>query len=126
MYEIAITRRFSAAHRLRNYKGKCENLHGHNYKVELAVHGKRLVNGMLIDFALLKQKLDTVIKKLDHQFINKIKPFTSTEPSAELIAEYIYNSMVDRLPKNVSISYVKVWESEDSYAMYTTSTDITA
>lgn len=120
MYEIGVIRRFSAAHRLRNYNGKCENLHGHNYKVELTVRGDTLVNGMLIDFALLKQKIDTIIKVLDHNYINEIEPFTQIEPSAENIAEYIYKALSARMPDMVFLSSVKVWESGDNWAIYRT------
>jgi 6-pyruvoyltetrahydropterin/6-carboxytetrahydropterin synthase len=118
MYEVAIIRRFSAAHRLLNYNGKCENLHGHNYKVEVALHGDKLVNGMLIDFSLLKQRLDTILKMLDHQYLNEIEPFSHTEPSAENIAQYIYNAISNSMPDKIDISYVKVWESDDSWALY--------
>lgn len=118
MYEVVIIRRFSAAHKLRNYNGKCENLHGHNYKIELAVKGNSLTNGMLIDFSLLKQKLDEIITTIDHKYLNEIKPFTDIEPSAELIAEYIYNSILHDISTNVKVSFVKVWESDDNYATY--------
>ncbi len=118
MYEIGVVRRFSAAHRLRNYNGKCENLHGHNYTVELTVHGESLVNGMLMDFALLKQKLDTVLKVLDHGYINEIAPFTEIEPSAENIAEYLYKALSVQISGMVRISSVKVWESDNNWAIY--------
>ncbi len=120
MYEIGVTRRFSAAHRLRDYNGKCENLHGHNYKVELTVYGDNLTNGMLIDFVLLKQKLDAIIKNLDHSYINEIDPFTKIEPSAENIAEYIYNALSVQISDKVYLSSVKVWESDDNWALYRT------
>ncbi len=120
MYEIGVIRRFSAAHRLRDYNGKCENLHGHNYKVELIVRGDNLMNGMLIDFVLLKQKLDAVIKTLDHSYINEIDPFTKIEPSAENIAEYIYNALSVQISDKVYLSSVKVWESDDNWALYRT------
>jgi 6-pyruvoyltetrahydropterin/6-carboxytetrahydropterin synthase len=120
MYEIGVIRRFSAAHRLRDYNGKCENLHGHNYKVELTVHGDNLTNGMLIDFVLLKQKLDAIIKNLDHSYINEIDPFTKIEPSAENIAEYIYNALSVQISDKVYLSSVKVWESDDNWALYRT------
>ncbi len=118
MYEVGITRRFSSAHRLRNYNGKCENLHGHNYRVEVVVYGDKLVNGMLIDFVLLKQKLDGIIKFLDHAYLNDIKPFTELEPSAENIAEYIYTTLSENFTGRVHLSCVKVWESDDNWALY--------
>ena len=118
MYEIGVRRRFSAAHRLRNYNGKCENLHGHNYTVELTVRGEGLVDGMLMDFAQLKQKLDSVLKILDHGYINDIAPFTEIEPSAENIAQYLSTSLSVQISGTVTISSVKVWESDDNWAIY--------
>ncbi len=118
MYEIGVIRRFSAAHRLRNYNGKCENLHGHNYKVEVAVQGNTLVNGMLIDFVVLKQKIDTIINALDHSYLNETEPFTKIEPSAENIAEYFYKALSAQMPGTVFLSSVTVWESDDNWAIY--------
>lgn len=118
MYEIGITRRFSSAHRLMNYNGRCENLHGHNYKVELVVYGDALVNGMLVDFALFKQKADEIIKSLDHAYLNEMEPFTKIEPSAENIAEYIYAALSRRFTDTIRLRYVKVWESDDTWAIY--------
>lgn len=120
MYEIGITRRFSSAHRLRNYHGKCENLHGHNYRVEVVVTGDTLVNGMLIDFVSLKQQVDAVIAPLDHACLNDIKPFTELEPSAENIAEYIYRSLAGSLKGTAGLRSVRVWESDDTWALYRT------
>ncbi len=119
MYEIGVTRRFSAAHRLRNYNGKCENLHGHNYKVEIAVRGDRLTDGLLMDFALLKKRIDAVIGGLDHTYLNEVEPFTKVEPSAENIAEYLYHALSSQLTGGVALSHVRVWESDDNWAIYT-------
>ena len=118
MYEIGVRRKFSAAHRLRNYNGKCENLHGHNYTVEMTVRGSDLVDGMLMDFAQLKLKLDSVLKILDHGYINDIAPFTEIEPSAENIAQYLYTSLAVQISGTAAISSVKVWESDDNWAIY--------
>ncbi len=118
MYEVGVVRRFSAAHRLRNYHGKCENLHGHNYTVELVVRGDRLENGMLMDFTLLKQRLDAILGRLDHGYLNEIDPFTGIEPSAENIAEYLFREMGPHLPDQVVLGSVKVWESPDNWAIY--------
>ncbi len=118
MYELGVVRRFSAAHRLRNYNGKCENLHGHNYTVEVVVQGDRLVDGMLVDFSLLKQRLDTLLGRLDHGYLNDIEPFTGIEPSAENIAEHLFRELGPHLPDHVSIVSVKVWETGDNWAVY--------
>jgi len=118
MYEIGITCGFSAAHRMRNYKGRCEALHGHNYKVELVVYGDTLVNGMLMDFVLLKQKANDIIKKMDHTYLNEIEPFTKQEPSVENIARHIYESLCAGLPNKVYPDHVKVWESDGNWALY--------
>ncbi len=120
MYELGITRRFSAAHRLVSYEGRCEALHGHNYRVEVVVQGDTLVNGLLIDFKLLKQKVDEVIKSLDHVYLNDLEPFKKSEPSAENIAAYIYTGVVRQLGDAVRIRQVKVWEADDTWALYRT------
>ncbi|MCL4557854.1 MAG: 6-carboxytetrahydropterin synthase [Deltaproteobacteria bacterium] len=120
MYEIGITRRFSSAHRLAHYNGKCEGLHGHNYKVEIVAYGSTLVDGMLIDFALFRQKVDEIIQAMDHVYLNEMGPFKESEPSAENIAEYIHTTISNRLGDAVHLKYVKVWESDDNWALYRT------
>ncbi len=120
MYEIGITRKFSSAHRLMHYNGKCEGLHGHNYKVEIVVYGDSLVNGMLIDFVLFKQKVDEIIKSMDHIYLNETEPFRSKDPSAENIAEYIYTELSHQFAGTIRLRYVKVWESDDNWALYRT------
>ncbi|MCD6220945.1 6-carboxytetrahydropterin synthase QueD, partial [bacterium] len=94
MYEIKIIDEFSAAHRLKNYKGKCENLHGHNWKVEVVISGEFLdKTGLLLDFGILKEKLNFVLKKLDHKNLNRISFFYRTNPTSENIAYYIFIKM---------------------------------
>jgi 6-pyruvoyltetrahydropterin/6-carboxytetrahydropterin synthase len=120
MYHASIQTQFSAAHLLRNYKGKCENLHGHNWKVEVTVSADILDEaGMAIDFTLLKQKTNDIIKQLDHQYLNEIPYFKNTNPSSENIAAYIFNLLKEKLgDTTVKLTKVSVWESENSMASY--------
>ena len=92
MYEVTVEADFSSGHYLRNYKGKCENPHGHNYKVRVTLAGATLDEaGLLLDFKLLKQVLRPVIDRIDHQMLNDLEPFTTLNPSAENIAKYFYD-----------------------------------
>ncbi|HXX35728.1 MAG TPA: 6-carboxytetrahydropterin synthase QueD, partial [Thermodesulfobacteriota bacterium] len=94
MYEITVISHFSGAHRLRYLHGKCEELHGHNWKVEVSVVSSRVgKDGLVIDFGILKQKLDKVLKSLDHTYLNDLPLFLGTEPSSEMIAKYIFDRM---------------------------------
>ncbi len=120
MYEVEITLSFSAAHRLRDYNGKCERLHGHNYKVQITAQapapGK---GGMVIDFLDLKNAAAPVLEKLDHQYLNDIRPFDEIEPSAENIAAYIFREISQQLEDRARILHrVSVWESDTSRACY--------
>ena len=105
---------------LRNYKGKCENLHDHNWKVEVTVSTETLDEaGMAIDFAELKRKTNSIIKQLDHQHLNEMEYFKNVNPSSENIAAYIFNLLNEKLEdKNVRLTNVSVWESENSKASY--------
>lgn len=120
MYEIKIYGEFSAAHMLKDYRGKCENLHGHNWKVELIVSGEFLDRiGLLIDFHVLKKKLNAVLKILDHKNLNQITFFKERNPSSENIAFFIYKKMEKLLRKYpVKIEKVVVWENEKQCASY--------
>ena len=113
---------FSAAHFLRNYRGKCENLHGHNWKVELEVKGNRLNEaGFVMDFKELKRILKEIVEELDHKLLNEKPPFNRINPSSENIAKYIFDMDKEQLPPHVRISSVTVWESETSCASYSES-----
>lgn len=116
MYEVVVKADFSSAHRLREYKGKCENLHGHNWIVEMAVSSKTLnKNGLLIDFRILKSKLSEILDDLDHKNLNDLEPFKKKNPTSENIARFIF----DKLKKNgISPYRVSVWESDTSCATY--------
>ena len=118
MFEIFVEHTFAAGHALRNYKGKCENVHGHNYKVQVGVEGPRLdENGLLFDFAELKKRLRATSEYLDHQFINDLKPFDELNPSAENIAKYFYDE-IQRDLSDGKVAYVRVWETDTSCAVY--------
>ncbi|MBV9269173.1 MAG: 6-carboxytetrahydropterin synthase QueD [Acidobacteriaceae bacterium] len=118
MFEICVEHTFAAGHALRNYRGKCENVHGHNYRVQVAMEGPQLdETGLLFDFAELKRRLRTTAEYLDHQFINDLKPFDEINPSAENIAKFIYEQ-IQRDLKSGNLSYVRVWETDTSYAVY--------
>ena len=118
MFEVRVQADFSAAHFLRDYNGKCENLHGHNYKVYAHVRGKELnEGGMLLDFSKLKAALRTVCKELDHTNLNDLD-FFDQNPSAERIATYIYNSIISLLKKEeLDLSYAKDKTSPVLYAI---------
>ena len=120
MYQVSIHTHFSAAHFLRNYKGKCENLHGHNWKVEVTVSSETLDDaGMAIDFTILKQKTNAIIQQLDHRHLNEISHFANLNPSSENIAAYIFNLLKEELKDtNVMLANVSVWESDTSRASY--------
>ena len=116
MYEITIISEFSSAHSLREYRGKCEELHGHNWKVELAVASGRLdKTGLVMDFKKLKQHLWTVLEKLDHRHLNELAFFKKVNPTSENIARYIYHSVKKKIP---TVKSVTVWESEKASATY--------
>jgi 6-pyruvoyltetrahydropterin/6-carboxytetrahydropterin synthase len=120
MYELMVETSFSSAHQLRGYKGECEKLHGHSWKVQVNVVAERLNEiDMAIDFHEMKAIVDEVISPLDHSFLNEIFPFTEKNPSSENIAKWIYDSLKKRLENdNIQLSSVTVWESETTSATY--------
>ncbi|MDY6844997.1 MAG: 6-carboxytetrahydropterin synthase QueD [Thermodesulfobacteriota bacterium] len=120
MYDIAIKTSFSAAHALRGYMGKCENLHGHNYDVEVVVCTHDLdAHGLGIDFRILKERVKNILKDLDHSYLNDLPPFKENNPSAENIAKYIYNSLKAELsPEKVQIKNVQIWEGSNTKVKY--------
>jgi len=122
MFEVAVEQGFSSAHALRNYKGRCENVHGHNWKVRVVIEGEKLdQTGMLVDFLDVKSWMGEILDRIDHQFLNEIPPFDTVNPSAENIAEYFYGQMTGRLkdtPVPVRISEVKIWETDIQSATY--------
>ncbi|HPU29936.1 MAG TPA: 6-carboxytetrahydropterin synthase QueD [Syntrophorhabdaceae bacterium] len=120
MFTLYITDTFSAAHRIEEYHGKCEELHGHNFKVEVLFEGDKLgPGGMLINFKVLKNLLKDILSSLDHKYLNEIEFFKKRACSSEYIAVYIYNGLkklIDNL--NIRLHEVRVWESESAYASY--------
>jgi 6-pyruvoyltetrahydropterin/6-carboxytetrahydropterin synthase len=120
MYELKITSQFAAAHQLRALVGGCENLHGHNWKVEVTVMGNALGDdGLLMDFRVIKEHTKEILNDLDHKFLNEIGAFKSMEPSSENIAHHIFKTLSDRLEVDgVRVSKVTAWESESACASY--------
>ena len=123
MYEVTVEDSFAAGHYLRNYKGKCENPHGHNYKVRVTLRGSELDKaGLLLDFKDLKDVMKHVIDRLDHQMLNDIEPFTSMNPSAENLAKYFYDQANARLKSltnaRVAVGDVTIWETDTTTARY--------
>lgn len=119
MYEIIVKSKFDAAHQLRNYKGKCANIHGHTWDIEVYLEGNQLNSeGMLIDFSDVKEFLNRVIDKYDHRFINEVAPFDIKNPTAENIANEIYSSLKRHLPQEIKLCKVMVWESPNACAIY--------
>lgn len=120
MFELMIETQFSSAHQLRGYKGKCERVHGHNWKVQIYVLAERLNEiDITIDFHDLKKMTDEIVGQLDHSFLNDIFPFTEKNPSSENIAKWIYDSLRKRIDNDdISLSAVTVWESETASATY--------
>ena len=119
-FEVMIERNFSSAHQLRGYKGKCENLHGHNYKIEIYARGSELDNiGLLVDFVELKAAADEIVQYLDHRNINELPPFDELQPSAENLAKYILERIATRVDdERVSIYKVRCFETPTSVATY--------
>jgi 6-pyruvoyltetrahydropterin/6-carboxytetrahydropterin synthase len=129
MFEVSVEESFAAGHALRGYRGKCENVHGHNYKVRVTLHGPELGSiGLLFDFKDLKDAIHSTIRKLDHQFINDVPPFDAINPSAENLARYFYDEITRLLAENggsksnpsapCAVKQVTVWETDTTTASY--------
>ncbi len=121
MFEVSVEQTFAAGHALRNYKGKCENVHGHNYRVRVTIAGEQLDDaGLLVDFVDVKRLMGGAIEYLDHRFINDLPPFDLLNPSAENIAKYFYDRVNAGMKNDtpVRISEVRVWETDTSSAVY--------
>lgn len=120
MFEVSVDYSFSAGHALRNYKGKCENIHGHNYRVRVTVEGEEISDaGLLMDFADLKAGIRSLAGRLDHQFLNDMEPFDKLNPSAENLAKYLSEGLSRQLEGHrVRLRSVTVWETDTSSATY--------
>ena len=123
MFEVTVEADFSSGHYLRNYNGKCENPHGHNYKIRVTLAGTVLDEaGLLLDFKLLKQVMRPVIDRIDHQMLNDLEPFTVLNPSAENIAKYFYDQTNEQLAAmtkgRVRVKDATIWETDTTTATY--------
>jgi 6-pyruvoyltetrahydropterin/6-carboxytetrahydropterin synthase len=120
MYRLTIKTGFAAAHNLINYQGDCENLHGHNWKVEVTITAHELDHaGLAIDFKVLKRETNALLDELDHKYVNQHPFFTEISPSSENIARYLYFEMGKRLNNdNITVERIGVWESDNACAEY--------
>ncbi|HVY93270.1 MAG TPA: 6-carboxytetrahydropterin synthase QueD [Bryobacteraceae bacterium] len=122
MFEVAVEHTFAAGHALREYRGKCENVHGHNYRVQVVVRGEKLDKiGMLADFVALKKALRDTCEPMDHVFLNEMPPFDTVNPTAENMAVYIAEKLQEALGGGmvpVEVAEVKVWETDIQSATY--------
>ncbi|MBW2602541.1 MAG: 6-carboxytetrahydropterin synthase QueD [Deltaproteobacteria bacterium] len=120
MFELKIVTNFSAAHQLREFHGACEQLHGHNWKLEVYITGENLNKaGVVLDFKILKGYVKEILDTLDHKFLNELPTFKDHNPSSENIARYVAQELAQRLedPK-IKISRVTAWESDNACATY--------
>ena len=122
MFEVCVEETFSAGHALRGYKGKCENPHGHNYRVKITLQGPELDHvGLLYDFVHLKKVIGNVIQLLDHKMLNDQAPFDKINPSAENIAKYFYeetSKQMHTVPNGARIASITIWETDTTAATY--------
>ena len=121
MYVVSVQAHYDSAHFLRNYKGKCEKLHGHRYVVEVALATEALnESGLAYDFVDIKKHLRALADWLDHENINELPPFTEIEPSAENQARFFYDELRKRLPDEMgeALLYARVWETPNQWAQY--------
>jgi 6-pyruvoyltetrahydropterin/6-carboxytetrahydropterin synthase len=121
MFEISVEDTFAAGHSLRNYHGKCEKLHGHNYRVQVTIEGEKLNEaGLLMDFVEIKRTLHATVERLDHEFLNDLPPFDVLNPSAENMAKYFCDEVSKALPpgRDVRVACVRLWETDTSLATY--------
>lgn len=119
MYEVSIRKSFSAAHTL-DIGGKCEDLHGHNFTVDITVSSQDLDSeGLVIDFRILKEWTEDILGELDHTYLNDLQPFKDINPSSESVARFIFDRIVEKArDKNITVSKVTVWESNTAWATY--------
>jgi 6-pyruvoyltetrahydropterin/6-carboxytetrahydropterin synthase len=118
-YTLTVRSSFAAAHRLREYAGNCERLHGHNWQVEATVESEGLdEQGMAMDFRAMKGALHDILAGMDHRYLNEIPPFDVQNPSSENLARHIFREMEGKVPAPARLCRVTVWESDDARASY--------
>jgi 6-pyruvoyltetrahydropterin/6-carboxytetrahydropterin synthase len=125
MYVVSVQAHYDSAHYLRNYKGKCENLHGHRYVVEVALMADELNEaGLAYDFVDVKKHTRELADWLDHQNINDLPPFDEIEPSAENQARFFFDELKKRLPDPMAeaLLYTRIWETPTQFAQYSEKT----
>ncbi len=120
MYTVTVRMEFNAAHRLRDYRGKCEDLHGHNWTVEATLAAEKLNNtGMVVDFTEVKKELAGLLEKLDHKFLNDLEPFKEVNPTSENIARWLYQGLQRKFSGDkIKLVRVTIWETATSQASY--------
>jgi 6-pyruvoyltetrahydropterin/6-carboxytetrahydropterin synthase len=122
MFQVSVDETFSSGHALRGYKGKCENVHGHNYKVRVTLEGPQLDSiGLLYDFTHLKRVIREIVGGVDHKFLNDLAPFDVINPSAENLAKYFYDEtkrQMNAMPDGARITSITIWETDTTSATY--------
>lgn len=120
MFRLKVVTSFAAAHCLINYQGDCENLHGHNWRVEVTVRARDLDDaGLGIDFKILKAETNQLLKTLDHKYLNELSPFNGISPSSENIARYLFRELSGKLnTDNIRVEIITVWESDFACASF--------
>ena len=119
MFELKVITKFAAAHQLTMVAQKCENLHGHNWKIEACVTGEKLdEGGVLVDFGIIKKNIRHIMETLDHKFLNELEISKGKQPSSEIIGIYIAEELQKTLEDNLKVSKIHVWESDDACATY--------
>jgi 6-pyruvoyltetrahydropterin/6-carboxytetrahydropterin synthase len=119
MYALSVEKIISTAHRLRDYDGPCERIHGHNWKIRMDVRAASLDEiGIAVDFVVLQDILDEVAGPFDHQLLNDIPPFDALNPTAENLVKYLYDKIKVLLPKGIDLKKVTVWETDNCLVSY--------
>ena len=120
MFELKVVSHFSAAHQLKMVAEKCENLHGHNWKIEVYVSGEKLDDGgVVMDFGVIKKHVAEIMAMLDHKYLNELEFFQQSQPSSENIAAFVAGKLQQRIDNSsVKVSRVTAWESDDASATY--------
>ncbi|GAX61788.1 6-pyruvoyl-tetrahydropterin synthase [Candidatus Scalindua japonica] len=119
MYELVVEKTFAGAHNLRAYDGECERLHGHNWRVEVTLKAEKLNElGMVMDFKDIKKRLEEILSRFDHSYLNELSEFKEENPTTENVSKVIYDNLSEQLPPEIFVAKVKTWESEKCAAAY--------